>query len=226
VEELTHVEWTLTANAFLQFLTGCRDRLVRYETLLNDLDNRIGDGDHGTNMARGFRTAVAEANAGSADLGALANGVAIALLGSVGGASGPLYGTAFMRLGMQWKGFQAISERQFVDGLQAACDGIRARGRAEVGDKTMVDVWQPATDTLRTGQGALDARLRTAVQTAQQQALQSRLLTARKGRAAYLGERSVGTCDPGCISSAILFEELFSATTGGDERLEWDTSVL
>jgi dihydroxyacetone kinase-like protein len=226
VEELTYVESTFSANSFLQFLTRYRDQLVRYESLLNDLDNRIGDGDHGTNMARGFRTAVAEAQADNADLGALANGVAMALLKSVGGASGPLYGTAFMKLGMQWKGFQAISEAQFVDGLQAACDGIRARGRAEVGDKTMVDVWQPAVEILRTGHGSLAERLRSATQAAQQLALHSRTLQARKGRAAYLGERSVGTCDPGCVSSAILFEELYSAMTGGDERREWDALAL
>lgn len=193
-------------------------------SLLNELDNRIGDGDHGSNMERGFRLAAEKvAAADHQSLGRLCNLVAMTLIGNVGGASGPLYGTAFLKLSSAWAEMDDIDGALLGDGLAQALVGIRARGKAEVGDKTMVDVWEPVTRFLRAEGDA--SRLAEMVAIAQRAALGTSKLEARKGRAAYLGARSVGTCDPGSVSSAILFEELAGIIGEGVERWPWQTLV-
>ncbi|GLG01968.1 dihydroxyacetone kinase subunit L [Alicyclobacillus hesperidum subsp. aegles] len=214
----------LTLETLQAFIQAYAARLAELCTVLDDLDNRIGDGDHGTNMARGFRTAADRITGETfADLGALCQAVAMALLASVGGASGPLYATVFMRFAQSWKDCTNVDFGQVATGVASACEGLRARGKAEVGEKTLLDVWTPASEALAAQPD--ENGMRAAVASATKAALASRDIPATKGRAAYLGERSVGTCDPGSISSAVFFEELADATVGGVTKTSWQTSA-
>ena len=215
----------MNLEQFASFIHDYAQRLEGLKDTLNELDNRIGDGDHGTNMARGFHTAQQQLQAKSpVDLGAACSVVAMALLGSVGGASGPLYGTIFMKLGGALKNLAQADNKQWIEGLQAAKAGIVERGKAQFGDKTMLDVWEPTLEYVTAHSG--DEELLQAVMVARGAALETRDRVARKGRAAYLGPRSAGTCDPGSVSSGLFFEVLFSAWRGGVETIPWETLVL
>ncbi|UAJ78056.1 dihydroxyacetone kinase subunit L [Leifsonia sp. ZF2019] len=176
---------------------------------LNTLDREIGDGDHGENMDRGMHAA-ADALAklpGDATPNAALRSVAMTLISTVGGASGPLYGTAFL------KAAEPVGDHADIDGptlvalLGAARDGIVSRGKAEAGDKTMVDAWTPAVEAAAAAQesGASPAEiLAAAADAAEQGAVATEPLVARKGRASYLGERSAGHRDPGAQSTALI----------------------
>ncbi|GAB3407255.1 dihydroxyacetone kinase subunit DhaL [Schumannella luteola] len=183
--------------------------ISEHRSELITLDREIGDGDHGENMDRGF-TAVAvksgdlPADATPADVLKV---VATTLISTVGGASGPLYGTAFL------KGSQAVADRAELDGaaivafLTAARDGIVLRGKAEVGDKTMIDAWTPAVDAAAAAQaeGRSEAEILAAAADAAQSGAESTdPLVARKGRASYLGERAIGHRDPGSVSTTLI----------------------
>jgi len=173
------------------------------------LDRDIGDGDHGENMDRGFQAVVprlddlpAEANPG--DVFKL---VATTLISTVGGAAGPLYGTAFLKGALAIAGADTLDGPALVALLTAARDGIVLRGKAESGDKTMIDAWTPAVDaaTAAASDGADEvAILAAAAEAAEAGAVATIPLVARKGRASYLGERSAGHLDPGAQSSALL----------------------
>lgn len=205
------------------WLNEYQQRLVLVQGLLDELDNRIGDGDHGTNMLRGFRAACEQMREAASPSEAL-HKVSMGLLSTVGGASGPLYATAFLRMSQTCRGMPEVSLKDLSDGLNAALAGIQQRGSANVGDKTMVDVWAPAVECILsdpTEQGLLEA-----ARVARQAALKTRQLVARRGRASYLGDRSVGTCDPGSVSSAILFECLAITLVDGMEAEPWTTQVL
>jgi dihydroxyacetone kinase-like protein len=176
---------------------------------LTDLDRAIGDGDHGENMARGYAAVAAALENAPADASAaqLMRTVATTLISSVGGAAGPLFGTAFL------KASEAAGERLELDGaavselLGAACDGIVLRGRAQQGDKTMVDAWAPAAQAAReAAERGVDAVgvLAAAASAAETGAQATEPMQARKGRASYLGERSIGHRDPGAESSALI----------------------
>ncbi|WP_306303049.1 dihydroxyacetone kinase subunit DhaL [Alicyclobacillus sendaiensis] len=205
------------------WLYGYRDRLTAVQGLLDELDNRIGDGDHGTNMLRGFRAAC-EHLGEAASPSEVLHKVSMGLLSTVGGASGPLYATAFLRMSQAWRGMEDISIKDLANGLNAALAGIQQRGGANVGDKTMVDVWAPATECISSD--PTEHGVREASRAARQAALNTRQLVARRGRASYLGERSVGTCDPGSVSSAILFECLAITLVEGMEADPWTAQVL
>ena len=191
--------WILTTAAAIE----------KNSTLLSDLDAAIGDGDHGANMSRGF-TAVAKKleTAQSADIGALFKTVGMTLISTVGGASGPLYGGFFLELGRQTAGKQEVDSAAVASMLQAGLDDIKKRGKAELGDKTMVDALTPAVEAMRSAGNGLAEATRTAAATARDAAEKTTPLLARKGRASYLGERSIGHQDPGATSSAILLESL------------------
>lgn len=173
------------------------------------LDRDIGDGDHGENMDRGFQAVLPrlddlppEANPG--DVFKL---VATTLISTVGGAAGPLYGTAFLKGALAIAGADTLNGPALVALLTAARDGIVLRGKAESGDKTMVDAWTPAVDaaTAAAASGADEVSiLRAAAEAAEAGAVATIPLVARKGRASYLGERSAGHLDPGAQSSALL----------------------
>lgn len=186
------------------------DRIHEQKQYLTDLDSAIGDADHGINMDRGFQavtTALPTLPAG--DIGALLKGVAMKLISTVGGASGPLYGTFFLRLGTATAGKPELDIAGFSDAFDLGITGVKERGKAEPGDKTMLDALLPAQDALHAGIGRGDTpadALAAAVAAAEEGMLATIPLVARKGRASYLGERSAGHQDPGATSSHLLLK--------------------
>ena len=173
---------------------------------LTELDSAIGDADHGANMDRGMTAAVAALDELQPETaGALFTKVGMTLVSTVGGASGPLFGTFFLRLGSSLGDTTSATPEQFAAALRAGLDGVVARGKAEAGDKTMYDA--PATDALDAALAA-GADLPVALESAADAAAAGRDATtpmlARKGRASYLGERSVGHQDPGATTVALL----------------------
>ncbi|EFL52003.1 dihydroxyacetone kinase, L subunit [Solidesulfovibrio fructosivorans JJ]] len=182
---------------------------------LTELDAAIGDADHGINMHRGF-SKVMEKLPGVADkdIGEILKTVGMTLMSSVGGASGPLYGTFWMKGGMAVAGKDALSVADFLRFLETGVEGLRQRGRAEPGDKTMYDLWAPVLTEARTfAQNGDDAAaLAEALVPVGEKALAATIpLQARKGRASYLGPRSVGHQDPGATSSFYMLETLREA---------------
>jgi phosphoenolpyruvate---glycerone phosphotransferase subunit DhaL len=175
---------------------------------LTELDSAIGDADHGINMNRGMQAVVGKLDAGeAADVGALLKTVGMTLVSTVGGASGPLYGTLFLSMGTSAAGKSELSGQDWADALAAGVAGVQRRGKAELGDKTMIDALVPAVETLRSalaGGSTLDEALQRSAETAQAGMTATIPLVARKGRASYLGERSANHQDPGATSSWLL----------------------
>ena len=178
-----------------------RQELVR-------LDTAIGDADHGTNMDRGMRAAVEKVEATDADdIGGVLKTVGMALVSKVGGAAGPLYGTLFLQMGMATGGKSELDLAGWTDALEAGVKGVQARGKAELEDKTMIDALVPAVEALRAAAGdgaSLGDALRRSADAAEEGMKATIPLEARKGRASYLGPRSVGHQDPGATSSHLL----------------------
>jgi dihydroxyacetone kinase-like protein len=203
---------TLTAwvEEFARLVHEQRDELTR-------LDAAIGDADHGTNLDRGLAAAVSALGAeSSTDPAAVLKTVATTLIRTVGGASGPLYGTFFLRASGALGGGD---DTALAAALRAGLDGVAARGKAEPGDKTMLDALGPACDAL--DQMLADGRpLEDALRAAAEAAARGRDATvpmvARKGRASYLGERSAGHQDPGATSAALLVDAAATALAGRD----------
>ncbi|MFS0698561.1 dihydroxyacetone kinase subunit DhaL [Cellulomonas sp. 179-A 4D5 NHS] len=192
-----------------------RDELV-------ELDRQIGDGDHGENLARGFSAVLARLDAldaAPAEIGDVLKLVATTLMSSVGGAAGPLYGTAYLRAA-KITGTPALDSAGVVAMLEAALEGIVVRGKASLGEKTMVDAWSPAVEaavaSAHAGAGPADV-LAAAADAAERGSDATVPLVATKGRASYLGERSAGHRDPGATSSALILRaaaQAASAATG------------
>jgi phosphoenolpyruvate---glycerone phosphotransferase subunit DhaL len=193
--------------------------MTEHRAELTKLDAAIGDGDHGTNMDRGMRKALERLDGLEGDdIGAALKAVGMALVSSVGGAAGPLYGTLFMQMGSATGGRSALDLAEWADALDAGVTGLQARGRAEPGDKTMVDALRPALETLRTAvqEGAEPAdALRRSAAAAEEGMKATVPMEARKGRASYLGPRSVGHQDPGATSSHLLLRSAAEALGGG-----------
>lgn len=184
---------------------------------LTDLDAAIGDGDHGINMARGMTAVIAALDESApADIAELCQQVGIALVKSVGGASGPLYGTFFLRMASALGPVGTVDAHGFANALRAGVAGVVQRGHAEAGDKTMVDALAPALDALDaalvSGSG-IAAALHDATVAAETGRDATQSMVARKGRASYLGQRSVGHLDPGAASAVMLINS--AATTVG-----------
>ncbi len=206
------MEAVLDAAFFRRWLTRVTAVVEREATALTELDSAIGDADHGSNMRRGFDAASAAVDSEPPDTpGGVLTAVGRQLISKVGGASGPLYGTALRRAGRALGGEPRVSAEQLRDALGAAVDGVRDLGGAAVGDKTMLDALVPAVEAygaaLERGAdlaGALDA----AAAAARDGAEATIGLRARKGRASYLGERSVGHQDPGATSTSLLVAAL------------------
>lgn len=189
-------------------------KIQEQKQYLTDLDQAIGDGDHGINLARGFQEAVNAISANSyQDIGALCKDVAMTLIGRVGGASGPLYGTAFLELSKAWKGQKEIDREALAKGFKDALEGLKTRGRAQPGDKTMIDVWEPAVAYIA-GEEPLNGEELASV--AKEKMEGTKELEAKKGRAAYLGKRSIGHIDPGAASSCLLFSALAEVIGEGE----------
>jgi phosphoenolpyruvate---glycerone phosphotransferase subunit DhaL len=197
----------VTSSQFRDWIVRFADEMATHRTELTQLDTAIGDGDHGTNMDRGMRKAVERLETlENGDIGASLKAVGMALVSSVGGAAGPLYGTLFMQMGSATAGKSELDVAGFADALDAGLQGVRARGKAEPGDKTMVDALTPALEALRNG-----GDLAAAADAAEQGMKATIPLVARKGRASYLGPRSEGHQDPGATSTYLLLRSAAEA---------------
>jgi dihydroxyacetone kinase-like protein len=205
----------VTAAATTISGTEVLDWIRRYAAVIDEqraelvaLDTAIGDGDHGTNMDRGMRKALEKLDgADGSDIGGVLKSVGMALVSSVGGAAGPLYGTLFLQMGTTSAGASTLDVAGWADALEAGLKGVQARGKAEAGDKTMVDALLPAVEALRAAQAEgvdpAEAARRSAA-AAEEGMKATTPMEARKGRASYLGPRSVGHQDPGATSSYLL----------------------
>ncbi|MDG9718040.1 dihydroxyacetone kinase subunit DhaL [Streptomyces sp. DH24] len=198
----------LDADFFRRWMTATAASVDREAQHLTDLDSPIGDADHGSNLQRGFRavTAVLEKEAPDTP-GAVLMLAGRQLVSTVGGASGPLYGTLLRRTGKALGDAAEVSEEELAQALRTGVDAVMALGGAAPGDKTMIDALVPAVDAL----GESFAAARAA---AEQGAAATTPLQARKGRASYLGERSIGHQDPGATSAALLVAGLSEAAGG------------
>ena len=203
---------TVTKEQVVRWLESTAAVLAENKGYLTDLDSAIGDADHGTNMDRGFNKVMEKLpTVADKDIGNILKTVGMTLISSVGGASGPLYGTFYMRGGMAADAKEELDGDDLVNVLQGAVDGIIQRGRAQPGDKTMVDALLPALAALK--QAVADgqdvrAAVAAAVAAAEQGMKDTIPLQARKGRASYLGERSIGHQDPGATSSHLILNAL------------------
>jgi dihydroxyacetone kinase-like protein len=201
---------SLSAEAVLQWMQNCVDTYQQHKDELTELDAAIGDADHGANMARGF-TAVHDKLAGlkDKDIGTIFKTVAMTLISTVGGASGPLYGTFFIQAVKATTDKMELSHAELYDVFHNGLQGLMNRGKAVIGDKTMVDALVPAVDALKPQDGdSLATAVDRAVIAAQAGADSTVALVAKKGRASYLGERSAGHLDPGAFSSVLLLQAL------------------
>jgi dihydroxyacetone kinase-like protein len=204
---------SITAPGVRRWIADYAEVIAAHREELVALDRAIGDADHGTNMDRGMRKAVEKLDATEGDdIGALLKAVAMALISSVGGAAGPLYGTLFLQMGTATAGQEELDLEGWRAALEAGVKGVQARGKAEPGDKTMLDALLPAVAALGSG-GDLGEALRRSAEAAAEGMRQTIPLEARKGRASYLGPRSVGHQDPGATSSHLLIESAASAFT-------------
>ena len=179
---------------------------------LTQLDSPIGDADHGINMDRGFRAVMDKLpTVANMDIGSILKTVGTTLVSTVGGASGPLYGTAFLRAGMATSGKNELYEADVVHMLEAALEGIKARGKAQPGEKTMVDALTPALAAMKEAEqqnAGMAQMLRRGSDAAETGMKATIPLLATKGRASYLGERSIGHQDPGATSSWLMLKAL------------------
>jgi dihydroxyacetone kinase-like protein len=198
-----------------------------HATELTKLDSAIGDGDHGTNMNRGFKAAVQRLDGleGEQDFGAVFKAVGMALIGKVGGASGPLYGSLFLGMGKELggsspggaQGPSEVEDERLAAALRAGYDSVVARGKAQLEDKTMLDAWYPALEALDAalaGGRELGPALDEAAAAAEAGMKATIPMIARKGRASYLGERSRDHQDPGATSTHLLLETLADVVNG------------
>ena len=188
------------------------DTCIENEKYFGDLDSVVGDGDFGFSLARGFENVLAQWDTfDRSDTGTFLQKVAVVMSGRIGGTSGPIWGTAFLRAAGQVKGKQEITGDDVVAMLRAAIEGIKARGGADLGEKTLLDALAPMTDTiereLAAGSAPADIAKAAAV-SARDAAEATRPMQARRGRASYTGERSIGSLDPGAVAVAVLAERV------------------
>lgn len=203
----------ITLDQLASWLRHFSDLVEQHKSYLTDLDSAIGDADHGTNMARGAAAVVAHLDEANT-VDALLKKAGMTLVSTVGGTSGPLYGTLLMKMGMATGAVTTLSPEDFSKAFRAGLDGLIARGKTELGDKTMVDALSPAIDAfdaaVADGAGMADAA-RSAAEAAAAGRDATTPLVARKGRASYLGERSAGHMDPGATSATYLMDALVEA---------------
>jgi phosphoenolpyruvate---glycerone phosphotransferase subunit DhaL len=201
----------LGATQTLDVITAMAAAMEENRRYLTKLDSEIGDGDHGNNMHRGFQAALERLDGTNPSSPAdVLKAVSMALVSKVGGAAGPLYGTAFLRASSALSDKDELSAQDTAVALEAALGGIKQRGKAEVGDKTIVDALDPAAEAAREAAGAGEASVaevfRAAAEAAREGAESTVPLTARRGRASYLGARAQGHQDPGATSTHLLLD--------------------
>ena len=212
---------TVTKQHVVQWLEHTAVVLNDNKDYLSRLDSPIGDADHGINMSRGFKAVLGKLpSVADKDIGNILKATGMALISSVGGASGPLYGTFFLRSGAASMAKEELNSADLLQMFFDGVDGVVQRGRPQLGDKTMFDAWAPALEALQAAfvNGDDDvAALRLTVAAAEQGMKNTIPLQARKGRASYLGERSIGHQDPGATSSYLILKALL-------ETLEHDST--
>lgn len=198
----------VTVKEIQEWLMEFTKEINENKSYLSDLDTPIGDGDHGNNMGRGvsaFEDSFKKEE--PTTISDTFKVLSMAMISKVGGASGPLYGSAFMNMMKATKDVDVInSQEQLGKIIEEGTNGIQARGKAEAEDKTMLDVWFPVTEALKNNQLTADV-----IENAKEH---TKNLVAKKGRASYLGERAIGHIDPGAASSAILFQTLLDVIHG------------
>jgi dihydroxyacetone kinase-like protein len=193
---------------------------VDNEKYFGDLDAVVGDGDFGYSMARGFEIVLADWDSfDRTDVGTFLKKIAVVITSRVGGTSGPLWGTAFLRAGAAAGDKTELTSEDALAMLRAAIEGIKKRGNSDLGDKTLLDALVPAVDELEKALGEGDAAaaaLRRAATTAREEAEATKAMLAKRGRASYTGERSIGTLDAGAIAVAVMFEQVADVWAAGE----------
>jgi len=202
----------ITSTKMIEILKAIAAKIELEKDYLTELDNEIADGDHGVNMAKGFNAVVAKLDTmAGKDIGSLLKTTGMTLVSTVGGSAGPLYGTAFMKAGAALKDKMEIDGNDLVAAVEAAIGGIKMRGKATTGEKTMLDAICPAYDALK---GSLEegedlkSAMTKAVAAARAGVEYTKTIKATKGRASYIGDRSIGHQDPGATSAMYMFEVL------------------
>lgn len=204
----------------LQWLQAFATEIEQNKEYLTELDAAIGDADHGINMDRGFKKVSSQLpSLADQDISSILKTVSMTLISSIGGASGPLYGTWFLRASTAVAGKQELTEQDVLKLLQAGLDGVLGRGKAQLGDKTMVDVLSPSVaafeQAIGEGKKTLEA-LNTAVVAAEQGLHNTTPMLAKKGRASYLGDRSIGHQDPGGTSAYLMLKSFLEVLEGSE----------
>ena len=217
---------TVTKHHIVQWLEHTAAVLNDNKAYLSELDSPIGDADHGINMSRGFKAVLAKLpSVADKDIGNILKTTGMALISSVGGASGPLYGTFFMRSGAALISKEELTNDDVLQLFRDGVEGIAQRGRPQLGDKTMFDAWSPALSALQAAfltSNDVVAAVRSMVAAAEQGMQNTIPLQARKGRASYLGERSIGHQDPGATTTFLMLKALLETL----EHTSAETSVV
>ncbi len=200
----------ISREAVLDWIKAYAEALAANKDYLTQLDSDIGDADHGANMDRGFQAVLTKLpGVADKDIGSILKTVGMTLVSTVGGAGGPLYGTLFMQMGAAATSKLELTLADWAAVLEAGVNGVVMRGKAQLGDKTMVDALAPALAALKAAaanSASLPGALQQSAQAAEQGMKDTIPLVARKGRASYLGERSAGHQDPGATSSHLLLQ--------------------
>lgn len=204
----------LNVTDTIQWFTKANQKMQENKEYLTLLDKKIGDGDHGVNMARGFQEVASKLPTEDyASVSAVLKDVAMTLMSKVGGAAGPLYGTIFLKMSMAVKGTETMDYTMFTNGLEEGLAGVKQRGKAEAGEKTLVDVWEPVKDFFKQG---TEFQADELVKTAEDAMESTKEMQASKGRAAYFKEKSIGHIDPGATSSYYIFAALAEVIREGE----------
>ena len=205
----------MNAEKLFEILTAMHQKMEEEKLFLTELDNAIADGDHGLNMAKGFAAVEAKIpQFQGQNIGAILKTVGMTLVSAVGGSAGPLYGTAFMKAGMTMADKTEMDMTDFLACMKAAVDGVMMRGRSVQGEKTMLDAMIPALQAMEkaNAEGASDKEaLEAGVKAAAEGVEFTKTIAATKGRASYIGERSIGHQDPGATSFTDLLDVIAKA---------------
>jgi len=207
----------VSKEQIIQWIQAIALVLEQNKDYLTELDAAIGDADHGINMNRGFQKVISQLpSVADKDIGSILKTVSMTLISSVGGASGPLYGTMFLRASTAVAGKSELTDEDMVALLQAAVDGIIQRGKANLGDKTMLDALSPASEAFKqavANNASTQEALQQAVAAAEEGMKNTIPLVAKKGRASYLGDRSANHQDPGATSAYLILKTLLETVS-------------
>lgn len=204
----------ITVENTMKWFIKANEKMQKHKAYLTKLDKAIGDSDHGINMARGFQEVANKLPSQDyASVSDVLKDVAMTLMSKIGGASGPLYGTIFLKMSMAVKKADPVDYQTFTEGLEAGLEGVKQRGKASVGEKTLVDVWAPVVDFFKQ---ETDFQADELVKVAEGAMDKTKDMQASKGRASYFKEKSIGHIDPGSTSSFYIFEALAEVIREGE----------